>query len=970
MASSRLQNVELARLLASDATFCSPIGAKRRSGRGARPRCDVLRPIGVQNVHRAGGPARDATFCSPARTHPLNARVDLRGAPGITPSENASGTGYGKPPARCTSPGRSRPSTPGEPLGHADQRVEVDAGDDALALEQVDEVLGRDVARGARRERAAAQAADRRVEQLHADVEPGDGVRVARVARVVQVQPDRHAAGRDLGGADEPAHLARHADADRVGEHDLVGARGGHPRGVVDHDPRVDAPLERAAERDAERGRRPQAGVVRGPEHRHGVGRRLRDGGVLVARGERVRQRVGEMRLARARGDRAVEALRVEHERGERGSAAAVEPREHLLGAGHLGHEPGVHEARRLDAAQPGGGEPAAQLGARGRLEHRGVVLQAVARAHVAERDHRRAGYPRPGSTLDRSTTPLSLPAELLLLSFDPATRRLYRVRRGRLEVALVAADGGDAEGSRLGAAAARARRAPARARRAAGGRARRAGPHAGARWPTRAALARRYDAARRRDARGRAHRRARPPARGAARRDGRARPAPARPRPALVQADGFTGLIPEENPGGDVVRAARLGHRARSRGRPGVRRLRRRLRLRRRRRWRRRVRRRRLLGLRRRTGTPRPLTRGARSASSAEWSLRPASRQSWWYAQAAGTSSAEQSDVVQPPAAAVAGDAAERPARLARRVAVQRAERVGEAELAQARHDAQLGLVPGAGALRAEPPAPVARERPDGAVGQLAPRRVEVAAEHARPAAARGEPRAHRRQRPRLDLAVGRVRARGPCAARCPATRAASAVSGHGTGSRRRAARAAPARRAARRCAAGRPARAPGRRRAACSARARSPSVAHAASHSGSVRAVTSCSAIDVGLALAERRRLRGQRLDAARDVPGDQRRSSGASARRYPSLPTSRRVRGFPLPGAVFIDLLLTERRKHGPRRRPDRCHPRVRGVQAPELPDQQVQAQQPGSHRAAQVLQVVPEAHRRIARRASGS
>ena len=131
-------------------------------------------------------------------------------------------------------------------------------------------------------------------------------------------------------------------------------------------------------------------------------------------------------------------------------SAAAVEPGEHLLGAGHLGHEPGVHEARRLDPAQPGGGEPAAQLGARGRLEHRGIVLQAVARAHVAERDHgvqatRALDYAGP------VTTPLSLPAELLLLSFDPATRRLYRVRRGRLEVALVAADGGDAEGSRLG---------------------------------------------------------------------------------------------------------------------------------------------------------------------------------------------------------------------------------------------------------------------------------------------------------------------------------------------------------------------------------------------------------------------------------------------------------------------------------------------------------------------------------------
>jgi len=44
----------------------------------------------------------------------------------------------------------------------------------------------------------------------------------------------------------------------------------------------------------------------------------------------------------------------------------------------------------------------------------------------------------------------LSLPAELLLLSFDPATRRPYRVRRGRLDVALAAAEAGGTGGSRM----------------------------------------------------------------------------------------------------------------------------------------------------------------------------------------------------------------------------------------------------------------------------------------------------------------------------------------------------------------------------------------------------------------------------------------------------------------------------------------------------------------------------------------
>ena len=89
----------------------------------------------------------------------------------------------------------------------------------------------------------------RRVEDRRAVLEPGDRVRVAGVARVVQVQADGLAA---LERArHQLAHLARHADADRVGEDHLVRAGRGHPVRVLDHQPGVDVALERAAERDA-----------------------------------------------------------------------------------------------------------------------------------------------------------------------------------------------------------------------------------------------------------------------------------------------------------------------------------------------------------------------------------------------------------------------------------------------------------------------------------------------------------------------------------------------------------------------------------------------------------------------------------------------------------------------------------------------------------------------------------------------
>ena len=64
------------------------------------------------------------------------------------------------------------------------------------------------------------------------------------------------------------------------------------------------------------------------------------------------------------------------------------------------------------------------------------------------------------------------------------------------------------------------------------------------------------------------------------------------------------------------------------------------------------------------------------------------------------------------------------------------------------------------------------------------------------------------------------------------------------------------------------------------------------------------------------------------------------GASA--LSSLADLAPVRGFPLPPGASQNPRLSEHAFHGPRRRPDRSHPRVRGLQAPELSDKEIEAQ----------------------------
>ena len=86
----------------------------------------------------------------------------------------------------------------GDPGGGEDG-VEVEAGAHAGLLQHVDQLLGGDVAAGARGERAAAEAADRGVELGHPGLDRGQRVGLAGAAGVVEVHADRDARGRPGG---------------------------------------------------------------------------------------------------------------------------------------------------------------------------------------------------------------------------------------------------------------------------------------------------------------------------------------------------------------------------------------------------------------------------------------------------------------------------------------------------------------------------------------------------------------------------------------------------------------------------------------------------------------------------------------------------------------------------------------------------------------------------------------------------
>src|SRR5438874_2012224 len=131
-----------------------------------------------------------------------------------------------------------------------DQLPQLDPGIDAHLVQHRDQVLGGDVPRRPRRDRAAAKLAERRLERVHALLEGGEDIGEALAAGVVEVRGELDR-GQPLARAGEKvAHLAWVGHPGRVAERDLLAAGLGQPRGDPEHSRRRHLALVRAPERD------------------------------------------------------------------------------------------------------------------------------------------------------------------------------------------------------------------------------------------------------------------------------------------------------------------------------------------------------------------------------------------------------------------------------------------------------------------------------------------------------------------------------------------------------------------------------------------------------------------------------------------------------------------------------------------------------------------------------------------------
>ena len=265
-------------------------------------------------------------------------------------------------------------------------------------MERVHEVLRRDVPRRVRGEGAAAEPADRRVENGRARCERRERIRVAGVPRVVEMAADRDS---ELDRApDQRAHGAWCRYSDRVGEDERVGAALGDARCRLHDAFGIDLALERAAERDAQRHRRAEAVRTSARDDAPGSLDGLLDGRALVPLVERFGDAECEANLVEPRRDEPLVAALVEREPGPHYSRHHSDGRDDLLRTGHLRHTSRVDEARDLDRGHPRSGDASNQLRPRSYIEDLRLVLETVAWPDVVHDDVRRTGHRRTLSPL------------------------------------------------------------------------------------------------------------------------------------------------------------------------------------------------------------------------------------------------------------------------------------------------------------------------------------------------------------------------------------------------------------------------------------------------------------------------------------------------------------------------------------------------------------------------------------------
>src|SRR6478672_3476806 len=276
---------------------------------------------------------------------------------------------------------------PGHPDAGRGDLLEVDTGVDPEAVQHPDQILGGEVPGGALGVGAAAEPARARVVRRDAGVQRGVGVGERLAVGVVEVHRELVGAHAGLDErADQGGHVAGRADADGVAEAELAGAEVEEPLAHRDDLVDRDGALPRVAEAHRHVGADVQprlAGAAHGRlEHRE----LLVEAAVEVLLREGLGRRAEDRDVLAAELQRPVEAAVVRHQHREVG-AAGTQAGHQVGGVGELGHPPGVHEAGRLDDREPGRQEPFDELGLDLGRDQGLLVLQAVARPDLVDRD-------------------------------------------------------------------------------------------------------------------------------------------------------------------------------------------------------------------------------------------------------------------------------------------------------------------------------------------------------------------------------------------------------------------------------------------------------------------------------------------------------------------------------------------------------------------------------------------------------
>ena len=209
------------------------------------------------------------------------------------------------------------------------------------------------------------------------------------------------------GLRDERTNGRRGGDADRVRKDDVRPA--GEARCELDDDAGIDMSFEGTAEAD---GNRHRMGILpTGCQDGLGGRDRLGQAHVPVRLVEALGRAEGDVHPVEPARREALPAALVQDEPGVLDTLAALDLTDDLLRAGHGRNAVVADEAHRLDPRQARSAEPVDELGAHGRRERVGLVLEAVARADLAERDVHGGSVVGGGEPPPASVTPRAVRA-------------------------------------------------------------------------------------------------------------------------------------------------------------------------------------------------------------------------------------------------------------------------------------------------------------------------------------------------------------------------------------------------------------------------------------------------------------------------------------------------------------------------------------------------------------------------------